>query len=96
MQALSKELKDKIIKALEARQAKLPCPRCGHQSFIILDGFFNPTLQTEGEVQVRAGPSVPTVVVICKQCGFISQHALGVLGLLGQEEIPSPGQKIPS
>jgi len=73
MQALSKELKDKIIKALEARQAKLPCPRCGHQSFIILDGFFNPTLQTAGEEPVREGPSVPMVVVICKQCGFISQ-----------------------
>ena len=96
MQELSKELKDKIIKALADRRANLPCPRCGNKSFIILDGFFNPTLQIELNGPVSEGVSVPAVVIICKQCGYISLHSLGVLGLLAREAPSSPERMRPA
>lgn len=78
--------KEDIIKALKERGVKLPCPRCGNQKFTLLDGYFNQTIQTELKGIVIGGPSVPTIVVACTRCGYLSQHALGALGLLPKEE----------
>jgi len=82
MQQISSEKKQEIIKALEERGAKLPCPRCGNNSFNLLDGYFNQTIQTDLKGMVLGGPSIPSVVVACNRCGYLSQHALGTLGLL--------------
>lgn len=86
---LSKDQIGKIIEILEKRGATQPCPRCGNKNFSILEGYFNQTLQTELKGMVIGGPSVPTVVVVCSKCGYISQHALGTLGLL-----PKEGEKV--
>jgi len=82
---MKEEEKQRIIKALEERGAKLPCPRCGNQQFTLVDGYFNQTIQTELKGMVIGGPSVPSVVVVCTRCGYMSQHALGTLGLLPKE-----------
>ncbi len=87
MKELSKEEKEKIIKVLDERGAKLPCPRCGNNNFTLLDGYFNQTIQTEMKGMVIGGPSVPSAVVACSRCGYLSQHALGALGLLPKEEV---------
>lgn len=86
MQQISEERKKEIVKALEDRGAKLPCPRCGNQQFTLLDGYFNQSIQTELKGMVLGGPSIPSVVIACNRCGFLSQHALGALGLLPREE----------
>ncbi len=86
MQELPKEQKDIIIKALTDRGAKLPCPRCGNDTFTLLDGYFNQIIQTETKGIVLGGRTIPSIVVACNQCGYLSQHALGVLGLLPKEE----------
>ncbi len=83
---LSEQRKQEIIKTLDERGAKLPCPRCGNPHFILIDGYFNQTIQTELQGIVLGGPSIPSVVVACSRCGFLSQHALGILGLLPKEE----------
>jgi len=83
---MREEQKQKIIKALEERKVILPCPRCGNEHFTLLDGYFNQTIQTELTGIVIGGPSVPSIVVVCTQCGYLSQHALGVLGLLPKQE----------
>lgn len=76
------EQKTRIVKALEDAGARLPCPRCANQGWVLMDGYFNQPVQTALSGLVIGGPSVPSVVVICNQCGYLSQHALGVLGLL--------------
>jgi len=86
MQQISNEKKQEIIKAIEERGANLPCPRCGNNSFTLLDGYFNQTIQTDLKGMVLGGPSVPSVVVACNRCGYLSQHALGTLLLLPKEE----------
>lgn len=83
---MKQEEKDKIISALEERFAKHPCPRCGNQQFSLAEGYFNQPLQEKLGGLVLGGPSIPSVVVICARCGFISQHALGALGLLPTQE----------
>lgn len=86
MQEPNQEQKDKIIKALADRGANLPCPRCGNDDFTLLDGYFNQIIQAEPRGIVLAGRTIPSIVVACKRCGYLSQHAVGVLGLLSKEE----------
>jgi hypothetical protein len=81
----SQEQKEKIVKALMERGAQSPCPRCGNPNFTLLDGFFNQPIQPELGNIILGGPSIPSVVTVCTHCGFISQHALGALGLLPKE-----------
>jgi len=86
MQDSNQMQKDKIIKVLGERGASLPCPRCGNDAFTLLDGYFNQVIQDEPRGIVLGGRTIPSVAVACKRCGYLAQHALGVLGLLPREE----------
>jgi predicted nucleic-acid-binding Zn-ribbon protein len=74
---------DRIIKVLEEKGALKPCPRCGNEEFTLLDAFSRQSMQDnlKGPV-ILGGPTIPCAVVICQNCGFLSYHALGYLGLL--------------
>ncbi len=77
----------KIADVLQSRGVKLPCHRCGNKSFSIIDGYANYMVQPElsGGI-VIGGPTVPVVLVGCDNCGAITPHALGALGLLPKPE----------
>ena len=89
MQDSAQDQKDKIIKALMERGANLPCPRCGNNAFTLLDGYFNQIIQNEPKGIVLGGRTIPSIVIACKRCGYLSQHAVGMLGLLPKEEAKS-------
>jgi hypothetical protein len=77
---------NEVIQALQSRGATRPCPRCGNAHFTLLEGFFNQPLSGDlttpsGTMGFSSGPTVPSIVTACARCGFLSQHALGVLGL---------------
>jgi ribosomal protein S27AE len=90
MQQLNDEQKQKIIELLQKRKARKRCPRCGNKNFALLDGYFNQPIQKTIPVTitdiVNNGAFISSVVVVCTRCGYLSQHALGVLGLLPAEE----------
>ncbi len=86
MQELSKTQKEKIVKTLRERGVSLPCPRCGNNNFTLIDGYFNQPIQIELGGLVLGGPTIPSIVLACTKCGFLSQHALGVLNLLPKED----------
>lgn len=84
---LSEEQRKKIVSRLESRGVGRACPMCGENHWVVADGFFNHSVQ--GEIHkgmVLGGPSIPSTALICRNCGFISQHALGVLGMLPSQE----------
>jgi len=83
---LTKEQKELIIKTLGEKGVKNVCPMCGNHHFILADGYFGNTLQIDTKNLVLGGAGIPTVPIVCSNCGFVSQHALGVLGLLPKEE----------
>ena len=60
----------------------MPCPRCASTEFSVADGYLNQTIQGELSGVVIGGPSIPSALIVCTNCGFMSQHALGALGLL--------------
>jgi hypothetical protein len=90
MQQLNDDEKKKITETLKNRGAKLPCQRCKNRNFAILDGYFNQPIQKSIAVSItditNQGPFISSVVVVCTRCGYLSQHALSVLGLLPTEE----------
>lgn len=77
------ENKNELIKRLQEKAPSLSCPMCHSRHFTISPGFFLNFLQTNvGEIINLGGQSIPSFSLICNNCGFISQHAIGVLGLL--------------
>lgn len=81
---IDKNRNDQIIKSLENKRARLPCSRCGNNKFEIVGETFIP-IQSDPNSVVIGGPSVPTALVACSNCGNISQHALGVLGIMKEQ-----------
>jgi len=85
METLSKEELDKIIEELKKRGARKTCPMCGNKLFSIAPAYFVNTLQTSVSNLSLGGKSIPSIPIICTNCGFISQHAIGVLGIMPKE-----------
>jgi ribosomal protein S27AE len=77
-QKLSDEQKNRIIEVLNELEAVQPCPRCGNDSFGLLDDIFNQPLRLR-PIGSHNGPQVPSIAVVCDRCGFMSQHALFIL-----------------
>lgn len=98
--ALSTQEKERIITALRTHGVShIKCPICNNEtSFSVVDGYFAHSLQGDFNNIVLGGQSVPTIGIICSRCGFISQHAIGILGLLSsqaqQPPTPSTGSPV--
>ncbi len=79
-------VKEKIAEKIKEKNALKPCERCGQQNFTVLDGFANIGLAQEiSESYVIGGLQVPCAIIACTNCGNLSYHALGALGLLGEQ-----------
>ncbi|PIQ42618.1 MAG: hypothetical protein COV52_02345 [Gammaproteobacteria bacterium CG11_big_fil_rev_8_21_14_0_20_46_22] len=82
MVQMTPEKKQKIVETLNEKKAISPCPRCRNNNFTLMDGYFNQVIQ-QGVSNIQlSGPAIPSVIVVCNKCGYMSQHALGVLGLM--------------
>lgn len=75
----------RIIDALNDKGATKPCPRCGHLHFGVVAETAIP-IDFDTKIPIlTGGPVVPTVIIACNNCGFVTQHALGALGLSPEE-----------
>lgn len=75
----NKEEGEKFIKIINEKKIQLVCPMCKSQNFFLLEGYFNTVLQENIQNILLGGLSVPSVPFVCSTCGFISQHAIGIL-----------------
>ena len=78
--------KKEVIQKLTEKGAVKECPRCGNKGFSLIDQYTNIILQDNIGGIVIGGPTVPCVLVACNNCGYLSTHALGALGLLPSTE----------
>lgn len=67
---------DDIVNALKLKGVVKPCPRCGNEGFILLDGLTLHSMQDETGTFVLGGRTVPAILTACQNCGYLSQHAL--------------------
>lgn len=79
--AISNEQIKKVGEILQSKGAALPCSRCGHTHFSVVDYSMIQLQPMDGSFVV-GGAAVPVVLVACNNCGNIWTHALAVLGLL--------------
>ena len=81
---ISQEEKNRIAERLNQRFAGhgVKCPMCGNNSFALADGYFLNVIQDNFNGFEIGGHAIPAIPIICDNCGFISMHALGTLGLL--------------
>jgi len=84
MENLTEQQRQALADRLNGKRVGNLCPMC-HQggTMKLADGYFQHALQRDfsGAI-VLGGPSIPTVVLVCGNCGFVSEHAAGILGLL--------------
>lgn len=78
---ISQELKDEIEKKLSDLITINTCPRCGSKDFSVADGLVVHVLQDNDSALVLDGDSIFCAAVICNNCGYFSEHALGTLGI---------------
>jgi hypothetical protein len=76
------EFQQRAVEALKEHGADKPCPRCGNASFALANGIFAPIIHPDVDHVGLTGKVIPVIAVICQQCGFVNQHALGPLGLM--------------
>jgi predicted RNA-binding Zn-ribbon protein involved in translation (DUF1610 family) len=82
----SQKEKEKLQAKIIERVVELKCPMCKGDNFIMAAGYFNNTLQSNLHITSLGGSSIPTIPIICENCGFTSQHALGILDNLNDLE----------
>lgn len=87
------DVKERIVGALQVKGAPRPCPMCGTLRWTLADGYvLIPLLQDYAATAfVVGGPAVPCAALVCTNCGHVSYHALGPLGLLPTQ----PGERAP-
>ncbi len=75
--------KNEIIRLLNEKKALLPCHRCGTENFTVMNSFSKVILQDDiNSGTDMEGASVPVAIIACRNCGAITFHALGALGVL--------------
>ncbi len=73
---------DAIKATLENKEVSNPCPRCNSTSFSIAgESEISVKKKGGGLLSIETTMSIPTIVVVCDNCGFISHHAKVALGL---------------
>ena len=67
------------------------CPYCGGQTFTSTDKFAT-ILIGEDIHSINLGPSIPSGILVCANCGHIEFFALGSLGLLKNKGVNDDGK----
>ena len=70
-----------IAKKLVEKKVTPKCPMCGEKGFSMADAYTQRLLQPTLGTYKLTGLNVPTIMTFCKHCGFVSEHALGALGV---------------
>lgn len=83
---LKEDERNQIIKALSERIGNFTCPICHKGHFSLIDGYSSHALTDNYRIINIDGKIIPFVMLACDNCGFISQHALGTIGVLKQNE----------
>ena len=77
--ALTDNQKETLMGNLRSKIAG-QCPMCtGNQWTVIEELVAIPAISLGGGMAM-GGPTIPMAQLVCSSCGFVSHHAVGVLG----------------
>ena len=75
--------KQRVVTALKSRGAG-SCPRCEDSQWTVSE-FSRIEVQETSARNGHSNTTIPAVMIVCQNCGFIAQHALLPLGLWNHE-----------
>lgn len=77
---MDQQRREALISALQAKGVRLPCPRCGGLNFdVVAESAI--WVQEAGGAMVAERLGIPVAIAACRTCGYITEHALGPLGV---------------
>lgn len=89
---MTEEKKRQIANALSIRTGNFVCPICHQSRYTLLDGYFVDVIQDKYQGMQLGGRLLPSVMLVCNNCGHLESFSLGVLGLMESEEIKEGGE----
>lgn len=93
---MNEEKKRQIINVLSLRVSSFVCPICHQSKYSFVDGYTVDPVQEDYKGIQLGGKIVPSVMLVCNNCGHIDRFSLGVLGLMEKEEKSSGESEIGS
>jgi hypothetical protein len=61
------------------------CPMGHNANWLVVEGYSRTQLSHNSEEISLSGSGIPSAILVCVQCGFVAQFALGILELLTEE-----------
>jgi hypothetical protein len=69
-----------VMAALNARGVRA-CPLCANNGWTLGEELVTASTTSLAGGMVIGGPTIPMIQLVCNRCGFVSHHAVGVLGI---------------
>ena len=88
---ISTDDKHRIISALKARGAG-SCPRCRDSQWTVSE-YSMIEVQATMDRHSAETTTIPSIMIVCEHCGFISQHALQPLGIWPENTVDLGNRK---
>jgi len=83
---MDKLRQEEIIRVLQAKGVDKPCPRCGNEKF---ERVGETAIQLSEKPNLHMfstlGPIVPAILIACNNCGYLTHHTQGPLGIMRPE-----------
>lgn len=89
---MTEEKKRQVANALAMRTGNIVCPICRQSKYTLLDGYFVDVIQDKYQGMQLGGRLLPSVILVCNNCGHLESFSLGVLGLLDIEKKDEGGE----
>lgn len=86
---MNEERKKQIINTLSQRVSGFVCPICRQAKYSFIDGYTIDPIQEDYKGLQIGGRMIPSVMLVCNNCGHIDRFSLGVLGLMEKNEAQS-------
>ena len=83
---MTEEKKRQIASALARRAGNIVCPICHQSKYTFLDGYFVGVIQDKYQGMQLGGRLLPSIMLVCNNCGHLESFSLGVLGLMENED----------
>jgi hypothetical protein len=83
--ALTDRQKETIQSSLQSK-IRGNCPMCNSSNWSLENQVVATTATSLGGGMAMGGPYIPMVQLVCTNCGFVSHHAVGALGINLKEE----------
>ena len=91
---MNEEQRNKIIKALTQRVSDFVCPFCHQAKYTFIEAYSVEPVQNDYKGLQIGSKMLPSVMLVCGNCGHVDKFSLGVLGLMeGESKHPQDKDK---